>query len=70
MTAAEHTPGWFESYDEVVLFARVLVATFDWDADNLLSYLEKPWKWTPEHADWCAEGRKESLTKGKTDDRR
>lgn len=50
-------PDWFESHDELLAFARALVAGVMWSADELLAYLEKPWKWTEEHAAWIAAGR-------------
>ena len=58
-----HDPEWFLDSGEVVAFARTLLATFtsDWSAEDVISYFEKPWKWTPEHVNWCAGNRAETL---------
>lgn len=52
------TTHWYESHAELLAFARVLVATYDdWAAIEILHYLEKPWKWSPERDAWDAAGR-------------
>lgn len=59
MTKA-HTHDWFIFPDEVLAFARILVVTIDeWTTSDVLSYFEKPWKWTDEHERWCRGGRPE-----------
>jgi hypothetical protein len=39
---------WFEVYDNVRVLANWLVREQDYDTTDLLSYLEKPWKWEDE----------------------
>jgi hypothetical protein len=46
------TGNWYVVHDELVAFARHMVETEDWDAKDLIAYLEKPWKWTPEREAW------------------
>ncbi len=50
---------WFTDYEELLSFARVLeeCGAFVEDTKMLLTYFEKPWKWTPEHEKWIALGR-------------
>jgi len=58
VTAANSTtrrPAWYEHHDELLAFARHMVEADDWDAQALLAYLEKPWKWTPERNVWVAQ---------------
>lgn len=49
---------WTASDDEVVAFARDMVAAdFIDTVDGLLEFFEKPWHWDREHAWWVANGR-------------
>lgn len=57
-----HTDDWWQDRDETLAFAHVLADTFTrWSAKDAIYYFEKPWKWTPEHANWCAGNRAETL---------
>lgn len=40
------------SYQEVVSFAHHLVEEKGWTAEELLHFLDKPWKWEPEYREW------------------
>jgi len=52
---------WIGDYDEVVAFARDMVASdFIDSADGLQEYYEKPWHWEREHAWWVANARPDS----------
>jgi hypothetical protein len=59
MTASNVVP-WYENYEEVLAFARILA-----DADILdtvaetIYYFEKPNKWSTDHAAWNEFGRPE-----------
>ncbi len=46
---------WYESHVNVMLFARHMVDEYAWDVADLLSFLEKPWKWTPERDVWVGQ---------------
>ena len=49
---------WTASDDEVVAFARDMVAAdFITTADGLQEYYEKPWHWNREHEWWVANDR-------------
>ncbi len=50
-TIAATEANWWVDPEAVLAFARVLHIqgdTFGTDIDRVLSYFEKPWKWTPE----------------------
>jgi len=50
--------GWVDDYDEVVAFARDMVAAmFLVDVDSLQEYYESPQKWQREHSWWVANER-------------
>lgn len=52
---------WVDSYDEVVAFARDMVAgLFLHTAEDVIEYLDKPWHWEREHAWWVANARPDS----------
>ena len=67
VAAKTHDPEWFHDQEQVLAFARVLHDSGAFDVGdvvdegapvrNVLYYFEKPWKWTAEHAHWCALGR-------------
>lgn len=61
---------WFESRQELLAFARALDGCGAFDEDgipDLLYFLERPWKWTPEYNAWVAAGRPaETLQDGPT----
>lgn len=48
---------WCNSHDEIVAFGRILVSNYDWTMAEFFRYLEKPWKWSPEHAVWVKAGK-------------
>lgn len=53
---------WYEEREELLSFARVMkeLGAFGCgadEADTVLYYIEKPWKWTEEHDDWVSLGR-------------
>lgn len=52
---------WYEVHANLHGFACVLVATYCYSAEDLLGFLEKPWKWTAEFRDWDARGRPSML---------
>lgn len=41
---------WYEKYDNVVEFAAFLVSELGFNATQIIGFLEKPWKWSPERA--------------------
>ena len=44
---------WYESYSEVVSFARVLDAAGKFERTiDVIYYFEKPWKWGHEYSLW------------------
>ena len=53
---------WCEDHGELVAFARALAESGELDgARGAISYFEKPWKWTDEHARWVAAGRPDAV---------
>ena len=48
---------WYKDHDEFTDFARALVAANAINAETLLDYMERPWRWAEEHAAWVAAGR-------------
>lgn len=52
------TDPWHASYPNVIGFAGILVRA-DWldSADDVIYYLEKPWKWNNEYELWDGCGR-------------
>jgi hypothetical protein len=49
---AAYRDDWYEDRDELVDFARHMVDADEWNENNLMEYLEKPWKWTDERDAW------------------
>lgn len=43
---------WWEIHENVYTFARHLVEIEDMDIENLLYFIEKPWKWDPEYQEY------------------
>ncbi len=41
-----------DTYHEVAAFARHLVEDLGWTAEELLGFLDKPWKWGKEFRTW------------------
>ena len=50
---------WYASLGEVAAFARAMVDAGEFDARDVCSYVEKPWKWTDERDHWVLTGRGE-----------
>lgn len=48
---------WYMVYDHVVGLASWLVYERGLDAKELVAFLEKPWKWTPEWEEWHRDPR-------------
>jgi hypothetical protein len=50
---------WFDDPAEVVTFGRALyhAGGIDDDPDDAFDYIERPWKWDPEHDAWVDYGR-------------
>lgn len=47
---------WHSYHSNLVAFAQHLVHDHDFDAKQLLYYMEKPWKWTKQFIDWRQAG--------------
>lgn len=44
---------WYEHHNQIVSFARVLYRCHVIsDVSGMITYLEKPWKWDAEHAEF------------------
>jgi hypothetical protein len=66
MTMAETE--WFEDYHELASFADALDEANEWDdVEELLYYIEKPFKWNTEHEKWEEFGNPYSEDEGWTD---
>jgi hypothetical protein len=48
---------WYENHATLVEFGRAMAKVDSWDANEVLDFMEKPWKWEPEFKDWNARGR-------------
>jgi hypothetical protein len=49
---------WFADPDEVLRFGTALVDADEFEKPrDVLEYIEKPWKWDPEHFQWAELGR-------------
>ena len=55
-TANVQAEPWYSDYSNVLKLARHLVDVGD-DAQTLIYFLEKPWKWTPEWETLLADER-------------
>lgn len=55
-------PHWYQSYESVVEFGAHLVVSGELTTmEELQSYYEKPWKWTPERQAWVEEIEAQSI---------
>lgn len=49
---------WYLTRDELLAFATILTDAGEFpEAEDLLRFIEKPWKWTPEYEAWVRQGR-------------
>lgn len=56
--AAELDGRWFADFDEICLFAEVLVAlAFLPERRDVVEYFRRPWRYTAEHEVWVQSGR-------------
>lgn len=51
-------PEWYEDHVELVAYARHMVDAGEWNINNLMEYLEKPWKWTDERDEWVRDEKR------------
>ncbi len=56
-------PEWYHDHAELSEVAAVLADVYAWECvEDVLRFLEKPWKWTPERNRWVALGRPDPAT--------
>ena len=60
---------WYDDLSELISFGRVMCEVDGWfDQKVAFDYVEKPYKWHPEHETWVAHGRPMPPERGDTDE--
>lgn len=61
-TKAETGEQWWSSHGELYEVGSMLATVFAWGSDDVLRFMEKPWKWSDEREQWISLGRPDPET--------